>query len=153
MVLGALVGAVLSCVVGAIWYHPVFLGNLWMKGAHPGKSAKQIGQGSAHAMYISILSSISLSLLLHFIIVNTLNVQSLAEAASIGVGLACLLVLADVSHCAFGKRCFVAFLIDHAYDAVVLALTAVGIFYFNKHGIDIPPVAELKDTVLKKTGL
>ncbi|KAK6188355.1 hypothetical protein SNE40_004542 [Patella caerulea] len=140
MVLGALIGAALSCALGALWYAPVVFGNAWMSVTFPGKSARQIqASGSVGvSLGVSLLSSGTLALLMQCILVNFFKVDTLTEAASVGFGLACLSILCDISHCTFSQRSMVGFFIDHAYDAVCLVIMAVSIVYFNKLGLDIP---------------
>ena len=60
-----------------------------------------------------------------------LQVASVVTAIKTGLGLAALVSIADVPHIAFNRRSFVVYLIDHSFDAALLATMCACITYFE----------------------
>ncbi|XP_046373698.2 uncharacterized protein LOC124147112 isoform X1 [Haliotis rufescens] len=132
MVWGAIVGFLSSQVLGALWYAPFLFGGPWMKATFPGKSPQQIAQnGFAIAYTFTLVSTATLALLLQFILITFLKVTSVQVAVKTGLGLGALMTLANISHLCFARRSLLAFVIDHAYDALCFAITSAAIVYFQ----------------------
>ncbi|OGO04861.1 MAG: hypothetical protein A2Y73_08265 [Chloroflexi bacterium RBG_13_56_8] len=79
--LAVLVGAVISMVLGFLWYSPVLFGNIWLR--QIGKSADEIS-GAAGAYALSFIAALVSALVLAFI-VGAFGANTLGEGLLIGV--------------------------------------------------------------------
>lgn len=135
MVWGAIVGMAAAQVLGMILYSKTVLGKLWMKAAFPGKTYEQIGQMQKESLHVEIIvclvSQVGLVLAINYVVGPYLGVKSVELAVKIGLGMALLAMLIDVSHCVFSHRSVVGFLIDHLYNTLVFVVICVSFTYFG----------------------
>ncbi|KAH9488034.1 hypothetical protein Btru_066725 [Bulinus truncatus] len=130
--LGCIIAVVLNCVLGAIWYSSKLpMGRLWMRRTYPGKSESEIAKDSGFPMAFSIISSVILSLLLRFILLDFFSSTSLIEAVKFGVGLSCLTTLLETPHILFSKGYFDVFLLHEVYNLLTVVSAALSIVYFK----------------------
>ncbi len=124
-ILEIIAGAVVGMMLGALWYSPLLFGNLWMKAI--GKTPETLGSSAGPmigSMIASLLSAIGVALLSSLI-----DVQSLAQAITLGLILGFLVIfpafLSDNLFCGWGTQLL---LIQSGYRIFSVFLMSVVIY-------------------------
>ena len=66
-----------------------------------------------------------------FVFSPYLGIKTWDKAVKVGLALHGISMLVDVPHCVFSQRAFVAFIIDHLYNGLVLVTACVTYAYFG----------------------
>lgn len=121
-----LVATLIGMVLGALWYSPLLFGKQWMQCI--GKTPETLGS-TTEPMIGSIIAS-ALTALGVALLFNWLGVQSLAQAAGLGLTLGGLIIfpalLSDNLFCGWGNKLL---LIQVGYRALSVLLMSIAMFW------------------------
>ncbi|XP_076444021.1 uncharacterized protein LOC143282305 [Babylonia areolata] len=117
--------------ISSLWYSRFFLGKPWMDATFPNRRHETISETGAVAIALTLVSSAGMAVVLHVILVDLFQVETVVDVVKFAAALSCLSTLMDSSHQIFSKRSFTTYLIDHGFDAISLVTMSTCVFYLR----------------------
>lgn len=115
--------AVISLVLGFIWYHPAIFGTIWMKEAGLQLSDLKQGPGKGYILtfFASILMAVAMSLLANYGGTRTIF-GGIKLGGLVGLG---IVATAFVANYVFSQKTLKLFLIDTGYFVINMVIAGI----------------------------
>lgn len=119
-ILAVIGGAIISMIVGFVWYSKALFANQWMKLI--GKTEKELAADANGMLYMATMAGAFIASLILAVLVSATGVNTAVNGAALGVMLGVVAFTALMSTALFERRPLKLLLINGLYHVVWLAL-------------------------------